>query len=315
MEFGPQAIEIGNIQIRYYGLIIVAAILVAASVAARLAKRDGKDPDHIWGAMFGAVILGIIGARLWYVLFPPVSAVAAGRDTAWYLANFFNLDGGAIAIWTGGLHIFGAFLGGFLGAYIYLRQNKLKVLEWLDIAAVALPLAQFIGRFANYVNQELYGLPTGVSWWGLSIQNQFRVDIADAAGKLYSNGVAYPLDGPTQALFHPLFLYEGLLMLVVFFVLIRLFNTQRQSLKPGTIFFLYLASYSGVRYALEFLRIEVNLLRMYDAAGNVTSRINVSQFMAGVGFVFALIGLVPRWGAIQWGKVFGGEKPVVKKAA
>jgi len=307
MEFGPQAIEIGNIQIRYYGLIIVAAILVAASVAARLAKRDGKDPDHIWGAMFGAVILGIIGARLWYVLFPPVSAVAAGRDTAWYLANFFNLDGGAIAIWTGGLHIFGAFLGGFLGAYIYLRQNKLKVLEWLDIAAVALPLAQFIGRFANYVNQELYGTPTTLPW-GISISREFRV------GE-YTRSTLYPLDGPTQALFHPLFLYEGLLMLVVFFVLIRLFNTQRQSLKPGTIFFLYLASYSGVRYALEFLRIEVNLLRMYDAAGNVTSRINVSQFMAGVGFVFALIGLVPRWGAIQWGKVFGGEKPVVKKAA
>jgi len=307
MEFGPQAIEIGNIQIRYYGLIIVAAILVAASVAARLAKRDGKDPDHIWGAMFGAVILGIIGARLWYVLFPPVSAVAAGRDTAWYLANFFNLDGGAIAIWTGGLHIFGAFLGGFLGAYIYLRQNKLKVLEWLDIAAVALPLAQFIGRFANYVNQELYGTPTTLPW-GISISREFRV------GE-YTRSTLYPLDGPTQALFHPLFLYEGLLMLVVFFVLIRLFNTQRQNLKPGTIFFLYLASYSGVRYALEFLRIEVNLLRMYDAAGNVTSRINVSQFMAGVGFVFALIGLVPRWGAIQWGKVFGGEKPVVKNAA
>ena len=307
MEFGPQAIEIGNIQIRYYGLIIVAAILVAASVAARLAKRDGKDPDHIWGAMFGAVILGIIGARLWYVLFPPVSAVAAGRDTAWYLANFFNLDGGAIAIWTGGLHIFGAFAGGFLGAYIYLRQNKLKVLEWLDIAAIALPLGQFIGRFANYVNQELYGLPTGIPGFGLSIAREFRV------GE-YTKTVTYPLAGPTETLFHPLFLYEGLLMLVVFFVLIRLFNSQRQNLKPGTIFFLYLASYSGVRYALEFLRIEVNLLRMYDAAGNVTNRINVSQFMAGLGFVLSLIGLVPRWGSIQWGKVFGGASET-KKAA
>jgi len=307
MEFGPQAIEIGNIQIRYYGLIIVAAILVAASVAARLAKRDGKDPDHIWGAMFGAVILGIVGARLWYVLFPPISAVAAGRDTAWYFANFFNLDGGAIAIWTGGLHIFGAFAGGFLGAYIYLRQNKLKILEWLDIAAVALPLGQFIGRWANYVNQELYGTPTTLPW-GIGIAKEFRV------GE-YTRSTIYPLEGPTQTLFHPLFLYEGLLMLVVFFVLIRLYNSQRNTLKPGTLFFLYLASYSAVRYVLEFLRIEVNLFRMYDAAGNVTTRINTSQLMAGIGFIIALMGLIPRWGAIQWGKVFSNAKPAAKKTA
>lgn len=295
MEFGPQAIEIGNIQIRYYGLIIVAAILVAATVAARLAKRDGKDPDHIWGAMFGAVILGIVGARLWYVLFPPVSAVAAGRDTAWYFANFFNLDGGAIAIWTGGLHIGGAFIGGFIGAWLYLKQNKLNVLEWLDIAAIALPLGQFIGRFANYVNQELYGLPTGVSWWGLSIDREFRV------GE-FTRTTLYPLDGPTETLFHPLFLYEGVLMLVVFIVLIRLFNTQRKNLMPGTLFFLYLASYSAVRYVLEFLRIEVNLFRLYDEAGNVTNRINTSQLLSGVAFVIALIGLAPRWGSIQRGK-------------
>lgn len=297
MEFGPQAIEIGNVQIRYYGLIIVTAILVAASVAARLAKRQGKNPDDVWGAMFLAVILGIVGARLWYILFPPVSAVAAGRDTAWYFANFFNLQDGAIAIWSGGLHIFGAFLGGFIGAYIYLRQNKLNVLEWLDIAAVALPLGQFIGRWANYVNQELYGLPTGVSWWGLSIARQFRV------GE-FTRTTIYPLDGPNQTLFHPLFLYEGVLMLMVFFVLLRLFNTQRQTLKPGTLFFLYVASYSVVRYALEFLRIELNLLRLYDAAGNVIARINVTQLLCGIGFVYAVINLIPRWGAIQWGKVF-----------
>jgi prolipoprotein diacylglyceryltransferase len=91
-------------------------------------------------------------------------------------------------------------------------------------------------------------------------------------------------------------------MLVVFFVLIRLFNTQRNTLKAGTLFFIYLASYGAVRYALEFLRIEVNLFRLYDEAGNVTTRINTSQVLAGIAFVIALIGLAPRWGSIQWGK-------------
>lgn len=294
MEFGPQAIQIGNVQIRYYGLIIVAAILIAATLAARIARREGKDPDHVWGAMFGAVILGIIGARLWYILFPPVSAVAAGRDTAWYFANFFNTQDGAIAIWSGGLHIFGAFLGGFLGSYIYIRRNKLVLVEWLDIAAIALPLGQFIGRWANFVNKELYGLPTGVSWLGLQIPREFRV-------APYTSTVEFPV---AETLFHPLFLYEGLWMLLTCFVLWRLWRTQRETLKPGTLFLLYVASYSFIRYLLEFLRIELNLFRLYDGAGNVTQRINVTQALCIVGFIWSGYHLLPRFGAIQWGRVF-----------
>lgn len=296
MEFGAQAIQIGNVQIRYYGLIIVAAILIAATLAARIAKREGKDPDHVWGAMFGAVILGIIGARLWYILFPPVSAVAMGHDTAWYIQNFFNLQDGAIAIWSGGLHIFGAFLGGFIGAYIYIRRNNLNLIEWLDIAAIALPLGQFIGRWANFVNKELYGLPTGSSFWGIPIDRAFRV-------APYTSTVDYPAD----TLFHPLFLYEGLWMLLTCFVLYRLWQTQRDTLKPGTLFLLYVASYSFIRYFLEFLRIELSLFRIYDAEGNVTQRINVTQLLCIVAFVWSMFHLLPRWGSIKWGWIFSGR--------
>lgn len=306
MEFGPQAITIGSVQIRYYGLIIVAAILVAASVAARVAKREGKDPDHVWGAMFGAVILGIIGARLFYILFPPVSAVAAGRDTAWYFENFFNLQDGAIAIWSGGLHIFGAFIGGFIGAYVYIRRNKLNLIEWLDIAAIALPLGQFIGRWANFVNKELYGLPTGVSWWGLQIPREFRVEP-------FTSTVQYPV---SETLFHPLFLYEGLWMLLTFFVLYRLWKTQREQLKPGTLFLLYVASYSFIRYLLEFLRIELNLFRLYDGAGNVTQRINVAQALCIIAFLWSGFNLLPRLGNIKWSWITRGvpDRTSVKPA-
>ncbi|MBK8137597.1 MAG: prolipoprotein diacylglyceryl transferase [Chloroflexi bacterium] len=302
MEFGPQAIQIGSIQIRYYGLIIVAAILIAATLAARIAKREGKDPDHVWGAMFGAVILGIIGARLWYILFPPVSAVAIGHDTAWYFANFFNTQDGAIAIWSGGLHIFGAFLGGFIGSYLYIRSSKLNLVEWLDIAAIAIPLGQFIGRWADYINKELYGLPTGVNWWGLQIPREFRV-------APYTSTVDFPV---AETLFHPLFLYEGLWMLLTCFVLWRLWRTQRESLKPGTLFLLYVASYSFIRYLLEFLRIELNLFRVYDGNGNVTQRINVSQLLCIVGFLWSGYHLLPRLGSINWGAAFkrGGSVSV-----
>lgn len=270
MEFGPQSITMGQIQIRYYGIIIVLAILVAATVAARLARREGKDPDHVWGAMFGAVILGIIGARLWFILFPPEALVAAGKDTAWYFQNFFNLQDGAIAIWSGGLSIFGAFLGGFLGAYLYMRQLKLPVLEWLDIAAVVLPLGQFIGRWANFINQELYGHPTGVDWWGITIDSQFRV-------APYTSTIEYP----ASTLFHPLFLYEGLWSLAAFFVLLYLWQRFRPVWRPGTFFFLYVAQYSFIRYVLEFVRVELSLIDI----GGIT--INTSQAITGIAFLIS----------------------------
>src|SRR5690606_24792254 len=88
MEFAREFIVLfDRLQIRYYGIIIVVAMLIAATIAARLARRDGRDPDHIWGALTWAIIPAIIGARLWYVLSPPSSAVAQGMDTAWYFQN------------------------------------------------------------------------------------------------------------------------------------------------------------------------------------------------------------------------------------
>ena len=156
MEFQSQFIQIGNVQIRYYGIIIVTAMLMATVIAARLAKKTGRDPEHVYGALTWAIIPGIILARLWFVFFPSESL---GVDRSYLLENFFNLENGAIAIWSGGLSIFGAVLGGLLGTLVYLRRNKLPVAPWLDIAAVVLPLGQAIGRWANYVNQELYGKP------------------------------------------------------------------------------------------------------------------------------------------------------------
>jgi phosphatidylglycerol---prolipoprotein diacylglyceryl transferase len=279
MDFGPQAITIGPVQIRYYGIIIVTAILVAATIAARLAKRDKRDPEHVWGAMFGAVILGIIFARLWFVLFPPISLTAGCatpdptdicRDTAWFFQNFFNPTDGAIAIWSGGLHIFGAFLGGFLGAYVYLKRSKLPVLPWLDIAAVVLPLGQAIGRIANYVNQELYGLPTNLPW-GIPIDNAHRIQ-------------PYTMLEYSDAVFHPLFAYEAILNIILFFVLINLWQNRRHQLRAGTIFLLYVAGYSAIRFVLEFLRVEVSVL----------GGVNISQAVAGFAFVVSVILLLTR---------------------
>ena len=276
MEFEREFIVIGNtIQIRYYGIIIVLAMLVAAWIAARLARRDGKDPDHIWGALTWAIIPAIIGARLWFVLFPPAELVRQGMDTGWFLQNFGNLQNGPLAIWSGGLGIFGAVLGGMLGAYIYFRRNNLSVPYWLDIAGVAIPVGQAIGRWANYVNQELYGTPTTLPW-GITIDTAHRVDPYRSL-----------VDFPVETRFHPLFLYESIANLLIFGVLFYLFQRRRRfNLRVGDIFLFYVMSYAVVRFVLEFLRVEIAWV-----PGTTT---NSSQTATAVMFVVALVVFIIR---------------------
>jgi phosphatidylglycerol:prolipoprotein diacylglycerol transferase len=253
-----EGITLGSIQIRYYGLIIVLAMLVAAWVAARLAKRDGRDPEHVWGALTWAIIPGIIFARLFFVLFPPISLTAGCatavttdvcRDANWFLQNITNLQQGPLAIWSGGLNIFGAVIGGFLGAYIYIKRNKLALGPWLDIAAVALPLGQAIGRWANYINQELYGGVTNLPW-GITIDSAHRV-------APYGSTVNYPV---ATTFFHPLFLYESLWSFLAFIVLLNLFLRNRKRLFPGDIFLFYVIQYAIIRFLLEFIRVEVSVI-------------------------------------------------------
>ncbi len=259
-----------KVQIRYYGIIIVVAMLVAAWVAARLAKRDGRDPDHVWGALTWAIIPAIVLARLWFVLFPPISVVEQGMDLNWFMQHFFDLQNGAIAIWSGGLSIFGAVLGGAGGAYIYVRRNHLPFAPWLDIAGVALPLGQAIGRWANFVNQELYGTVTSLPW-GISIDATHRVTP-------FKSLVDYPV---ATTRFHPLFLYESLWNLLAFVVLANIFLRHRSKLRYGDLFLIYVMQYSFIRFMLEFLRVEV--------AHIPGTSINSSQAFTALAFLVAFI--------------------------
>ncbi|MCA9906120.1 MAG: prolipoprotein diacylglyceryl transferase [Anaerolineae bacterium] len=347
MEFGREFITLfDRVQIRYYGIIIVLAMLVAATMAARLAKRDRRDPDHVWGALTWAIIPAIIGARLWFVLFPTAALVAQGQDTAWYIQNFFNPENGAIAIWSGGLSIFGAVLGGFLGAYLYFSrwhnpigrffssfwwlfigilgviavvlgannaatwaivlgvillvivvlwlipptrrilrrffgegegerfpENGLAMAPWLDIAGVCLPLGQAIGRWANYINQELYGLPTTLPW-GIEIEGAKRVGD-------FKSLVDFPV---ATTRFHPLFLYESIWNFLAFVVLLNLFLRNRQNFRPGDFFLIYVMQYAFIRFLLEFIRVETTII----------GGVNFSQVVSAVVFIVALIIFVMR---------------------
>jgi len=263
----------GALQIRYYGIIIVLAMLVAANVAARLAKVDRRDPEHVWGMLTWAIIPGIILARLWYVTFPPTTS---GLTAADYYSNFFDFSTGAIAVWSGGLSIFGAVIGGLLGALIYLRRNGLAVPAWLDIAAVSLPLGQAIGRWANYINQELYGAVTTLPW-GIAIPSDKRVFP-------FESTVEYPV---SETLFHPLFLYESLWSIIAFIVLLQLFMRRRNRLVPGDLFLIYLMQYSVIRFLLEFLRLEVSVLAVGGLELNLSQVVTAAVFVVS-GIILAL---------------------------
>lgn len=256
LTFHRRGLEIGPLDLfgltlnptfHYYGLLIVTGIFLAALLVAWMAQRDGKDPDHVWDALIWVVLLAVVFARLWHILFPSISSVEAGRTAEWYLTHPFDLHDGPLIIWNGGLSIFGAVIGGAIAVFIYARRHDLDLLAWIDMAAIAVPVGQAIGRWGNFVNEELYGEPTDLPW-GITISHP-------------------PADYASDTMFHPLFLYESLWSALTVAVLLFVWLRWRDRLKKGDFLLLYVIAYGMARYVLEFLRIEVT------TAGGV----NVSQ--------------------------------------
>ena len=247
--FDPIIIQFApNFAIHWYGVLIVVGILAGAYYAAWRAKQDGENPDHIWNVLTLVIVLAIVGARIYHVFSEP----AEGLGRSYY----FDPDHPehlveVLYIWKGGLGIYGAAAGGALGIIIYALYAKLRVLQWLDYGAPALVLGQAIGRWGNFFNQELYGPPTGSSWWGLIIDNEYRIgpyscvflgDPDCVAGK-----TMYSID----TLFHPTFLYESLWCLLVFVVLAVIAHKWKEKLLDGDIVWGYLIGYPLGRFFIE----------------------------------------------------------------
>lgn len=227
-----------------YGVIIVGSVWLGIEVTARLAKQRGLQPELVWRAMLWIAPCALIGARLWFVLLPPQSVVATGRTAEWLIANFFDLNQGGIALWTGGLGIFGAVIGGSMAAWWYARRHKQPLGVWFDMAAIGLAVGQTFGRLANGLNGEHYGVPTELPF-GILIAETARVGV-------YSDLARFPLE---TTRFHPVWLYEMLLTGVLAFGLWRAW--QRKITRSGNLAVWYVFFYCGGRFFLEGLKVNV----------------------------------------------------------
>jgi phosphatidylglycerol:prolipoprotein diacylglycerol transferase len=248
----------GSFHIYFYGILITLGVVAATMLARAEAKRRGQDPELIWDMLIWIVIAGVVGARVWHVLTPPPSMVAQGITTQYYLTNPLDM----IDIRKGGLGIPGAVAGGVLAMWIYTRRKKLSLITWLDITAPGLALAQAIGRWGNFFNQELYGAPTNLPW-KLYIDPAHR--LAGYAGVSY---------------YHPLFLYESLWNLANMAILLWLARRFSDRLKTGDIFLSYLVIYPVGRFLLDFLRLDASRLAGINA--NQTLSAIVAVVAAGV---------------------------------
>lgn len=258
----PQGFNIGPLTIRYYAIIIIAGAILGGWLASRLAKKAGRDPEVILDILPWLLIGGIIGARLWHVFTPSASNQAMGITTENYFRNPIEI----LKIWNGGLGIPGGVIGGALALIIYCRAKKLHFLEWADYIAPGLLIGQAVGRWGNFVNQEVYGGPSKLPW-AITIDPPYRMPGFEQVAK-----------------YHPLFLYESLLNLIAAGLLILINRKWRSKLFTGELFLLYLVLYPTIRFFLEFLRLDPSPV----------NGININQTSMLVVLVVAVLLLVLR---------------------
>ena len=221
--------------IYWYGILIVCGALAGAYVASLEAKRRGIDPDHIWNALLGALILGVIGARLYHVVSSPVGT---NIGFSYYMANPMEI----LNFRQGGLGIYGAVAGGLIALWLYARYAKLNLAVLVDLGAPGLALGQAIGRWGNFFNQELYGYPTTLPW-GIPIDAAHRLPI-------FADLTQYPIE---TTRFTPTFLYESIWNLGVAIVLIVIARRWKNE-KAGDLMLLWGMLYGLGRFLVEFQR-------------------------------------------------------------
>ncbi|CEA07982.1 Prolipoprotein diacylglyceryl transferase [Arthrobacter saudimassiliensis] len=259
--------SLGPLTIHAYALCILAGIALGLWLTSVRWRKRGLPAEAVWDIAIWAIPFGIIGGRLYHVISSPDA--------------YFGPDGDLALIpqiWRGGLGIWGAVALGAVGAWIGCRRAGIKLSTFADAAAPGLLLAQAVGRWGNWFNQELFGAPTDLPW-GLQID---------------ADNPNFPAGELPGTLFHPTFLYESLWNLAG--VGLLLLVDRRFRLRGGRLFWLYAAIYTAGRIWIELLRIdEAEMITLFG----VTQRLNVftsaGLFLGSVA-VFVVLSLRARRG-------------------
>lgn len=243
-------LDLGFIEIRWYSVILLIAILSAAYVILKEAKTKGFTEDFINNLFFYTIICAIIGARLYYVIFN--------------FSEYQNDILGIFKIWEGGLAIHGGIIGGLLFIIYYTRKYKVNTLLLLDIIVVGLILGQIIGRWGNFMNSEAYGPETTYE----TLKSLFIPEFIINGMKI--KGIYY----------HPTFLYESLLNLIGLIILLII--RKQKYIKIGSLTGTYLIWYGIVRIFIETLREDALMM------GSIKVAQLVSVIMIIVGIIIII---------------------------
>ncbi len=278
-----------DIILRWYGVLVMFGAVAGAWLAEREIRRRGENGEAIWDAMVWVLPLGIIGARLWYVM----NSILGG--STYYTDNPAKI----INIPEGGLHFFGGLLFGAVALYFFLKSNKMDFWLFLDAIAPAIFIGQALARPANFINQELYGQPTKLPW-GIPIDAGHRLE-------QYANLSLFPVE---TTRFHPTFAYEMILNILLALLLLWISRQYVERMKPGAIFSFWLVFAGLARAFIELFRPDQP--RIGDSF--VTYSMFVSLLMAVAGVVMLLV----RYGKLELALAEGWEedyqiKPVEKK--
>ena len=218
------SIEVFSLRFNAYGLMIALGVVAAVWLfKKRLLERGVGHPDDASSIAMTAVPIGIVGARAYHVI----------TDWERFQGNWFD----AVKIWEGGLGIWGGMFVGVIVGILVARKRKLEIAVGLTCVAPGLALAQSIGRWGNWFNQELFGKPTTLPW-------ALEISAAKAKSAGFEAGTT----------FHPTFLYESLGCLLICVALIKIDKRWRP--QNGRLFAMYVASYTFLRFFVESLRID-----------------------------------------------------------
>ncbi|MBQ7715509.1 MAG: prolipoprotein diacylglyceryl transferase [Clostridia bacterium] len=274
----PVAFKIFGLSVRWYGVLICIGMILAMTFIMIKAKYEKIKSDDMIDISIFTIIFSIIGARIYYVLFELDNYIVKGD----ILATLKKM----VAIWEGGIAIYGALIAGFITIFVMCRIKKLRFATVLDVVAPGVMIGQIIGRWGNFVNMEAYGTATDLPWrmW------------------LSTDGITH----------HPTFLYESLWNLIGFILIVIFYKKKKFH---GQVFLFYMAWYGFGRMFIEGLRTDSLYLRLFGLDVRISQVVGFVTFVLGAVLMIVNFVKVKKYNDSRPAPAYYSEDPETSEPA